>query len=49
VRIPVIDEVSILAGIYGGGGFVPSIESTKGDLLYIINGAMRISVVVYFL
>ena len=49
VRIPVIDEVSILAGIYGGGGFVPSIESTKGDLLYIINGTMRISVIVYFL
>ncbi len=49
VRIPVMDEVSILAGIYGGGGFVPSIETTKGDLLYIINSAMRISVIVYFL
>jgi len=49
VRIPVMDEVSVLAGLYGGGSFVPSVETTKGDLLYIINGAIRISVIVYFL
>jgi len=49
VRIPVMEQFFVLAGIYGGGGFVPSLESSRGDELYLINATIRISVMVYVL
>ncbi len=48
-RIPVTEQFFVLVGIYGGGGFVPSLESSRGDELYLINATIRISVMVYVL
>lgn len=41
VRIPVKEYLSILAGIYGGGSFVPGMETSRRDELYFVSGALR--------
>ncbi|MDH7554928.1 MAG: hypothetical protein QHH74_14880, partial [Spirochaetota bacterium] len=48
VRVPVLEWLDVLIGLYGGGSFVPAIVTTKHDELYVLNGALRIGVIVYF-
>lgn len=48
IRMPVLEWLDVLIGVYGGGSFVPSIITTKHDELYLLNYALRIGVIVYF-
>jgi hypothetical protein len=47
IRFSVSEILSVLVGLYGGGGFVPGIETSKNDELYPLRGVLRVGAMVH--